>query len=275
MTTFQAVMYAISHAISNFFPIGTHAQHALTSYLLEWDPPSTELLGALNLGSCLSLLLYFRHDWASLISCLLQILIYRKRPMTLDERLPLFMGVTLIPMALSWTYLQTPLVVWINQTPLSLAIVFAALGLPIAYADYFGRRIKGMYDWNSRHALILGLGASALLVCGLDPFSSLLTVALLLNYQREPASKYAYFCFAPWLVAQTFIQFKEISFHHPMPHPHLSWLSWWVALAVSTCTSLLIIGAYLRHIQNRNLWQYLCYRWILALSVLIFFWLHR
>src|SRR4051794_11037055 len=82
MTTFQAIVYATLHGISEFLPISSKAHHILIPYLIGWQPPPEQFFGTLAIGSSLALLIYFRHDWASMISCFLQVLIYRKRPMT-------------------------------------------------------------------------------------------------------------------------------------------------------------------------------------------------
>src|SRR4051812_7555339 len=104
MTTFQAILYAIIHGFSDFLPVSATAHHKLVAYLVGWPEPAGPMIGALSLGSLLALLVYFRHDWASMISCFLQVILFRKKPMTLDERLPLFLTLSTLPAVAGWYY---------------------------------------------------------------------------------------------------------------------------------------------------------------------------
>ncbi len=271
MTTFQAVIYAISHAIGEFFPIGTRAHHTLIPYLVGWSPPMNGLLGVLNLGSLLAIATYFRHDWASMVSSFLQILLFRRKPMTLDERMPLFLGITTLPLLLTSTYLHERLqeVQW---TPLTVSAIFAFAGIPLWFFDRSGRKNKGMFDWNWMDAALIGMIQAASILPGWDPLSAILIGALFLNYRRETAAKFAFFASAPLLMSQTLSQLKEVNFHGSSPTADLSWLSFGVAGVMSLSVGLLVIGGFMKHIQNKGLGQYIAYRWILAGGIWIFYW---
>lgn len=271
MTTFQAVIYAISHAVGEFFPIGSKAHHVLISYLVDWSTPGEALLGALSLGSFLALLIFFRHDWSSMISSFIQVIIYRKRPMTLDERMPLFITLTTVPIAIAATYFHDRLADF-SWTPPVVAGIFAAVGLPLLFFDRRGRKSKGMFDWNWLDAIVLGVIQIGAIVPGWDHLTSILIAALFLNYRREAAAKYGFYAAAPLLIADTIIHTRDINFHAPSPGPDLSWLSFGVGVAVSLLVGLLAIGAFMKHIQSKGFGQYVAYRWILAAGVCIFYW---
>src|SRR4051794_37293269 len=109
MTTFQAIVYGIIHGFTEFLPISARAHQILIPYILSWPEPTGVFGGALALGAFLAVLIYFRHDWASIISSFIQVIIFRKRPMTLDERLPLFIFVSSIPTGAAWYYFHETL----------------------------------------------------------------------------------------------------------------------------------------------------------------------
>src|SRR3712207_5657449 len=104
MTTFQAAIYALVFGMTQFLPVSTQAHQVFIPVVLGWQQPEGVFDGALSLGALIALLIYFRHDWASMISCFLQVILFRKRPMTLDERLPLFLGVTALPVCIVGSY---------------------------------------------------------------------------------------------------------------------------------------------------------------------------
>jgi undecaprenyl-diphosphatase len=271
MTTFQAIIYAIIQGLSEFLPISASGHSILFPYLVGWQHPTVGLMAGITLGSFLALLIYFRHDWASMISCFLQVIIFRKRPMTLDERLPLFIAVSSIPVVLASYYFHDR-VNEIEWTPLLVAGVLAAAGLPLWIFDSWGRKIKGMFDWNWLDAGIVGLVQATAVIPGWDHFAGILLGASFLNYRREAAAKYAYFAFAPILFVRMLSGIKEISFGSAAPSADLSWLSFGVAFVIALFAGLLAIGAFMKHVQQKSINQYVIYRWILAAAVCSLYW---
>lgn len=271
MTTFQAIVYAMIEGVSQFLPISSKAHQILVPYLLGWQAPTGAMLGALSLGSLLALFIYFRHDWASMISCTLQIIIYRRRPMTLDERLPLFVALGAIPSALIAYYFRSKLADF-EWTPLWVAGVLAAISVPLWGFEYMSRKIKSMFDWNWIDALIVGMTQSLAVLPGCDLLTGALLGAFFLNYKREPAVKYAYFAMMPFLVSQTINDLEGFTFHAPSPMPDVSWLSFGVAFIISLLVGLLSIGGFMKHIQQKGLGQYVIYRWVLAAGIVLVHW---
>ncbi len=272
MTTFQAVLYGVIEAIGEFLPIGAKANHTLIPYLLGWPQPEGIFLGALSLGGLLALLIYFRHDWASMLSCFLQVILFRKRPMTLDERLPLFLGMTTFPLICASSYFHEQISA-LEWSPAFIAAVLAAFSLPLWFFDHMSRKNKGMFDWKWLDAFTVGLIQATALFPGWDHMSALLTGCFFLNYKREPAVKYAYYAAIPILLAQTVSNLKNLSFQTSMAMPDVSWLSFAVALIVTFFVSLLVIGGFTKHIQSKGMGQYVVYRFLLAAITVGAFWM--
>ncbi len=271
MTTFQAIVYAVIEGMSKFLPISSKTHHVLIPYLTGWQPPTSAFIGALTLGTLLSVLVYFRHDWASMISSVLQVIIFRKRPMTIDERIPLFVAVSTIPTAIAFYYFNDfktdP-----STSPLFTAGIFALLGFPLWFVDSMGRKSKGTYDWNWLNAAIVGVTQASAVIPGCDPISGTLFGALFLNYKREPAVKYAYFAITPLLLIRGVSSLKDIGFHNAYPITDLSWLSFGVAILVAFFVGLLAIGGFIKHVQHKGLTQYVFYRLILGAGVFVVYW---
>ena len=173
MTTFQAIIYAVVHGLSSFFPVSADAHQVLVPFIPQWPEPNGPMLGALALGSLLALLVYFRHDWASMISCLLQVIIFRKRPMTLDERLPLFILIATLPLGIA-TYFLRGHELPITWTPVTVAAALAAFGIPLWISDSMSRKSKSMFDWNWIDAAIVGMMQIGTLILGLGSVAATL-----------------------------------------------------------------------------------------------------
>jgi undecaprenyl-diphosphatase len=271
MTTFQSIIYAIIHGFSQFLPVSASAHQRLVPFLLGWPEPSGAFKAALMIGASLSLLVYFRHDWASVISSFLQVIIFRKRPMTLDERLPFFMLFTGIPIAIGWFYLS-PILSQQDWSPLLLAGILVAGGIPLILGESSGRRTKGMFDWNWLDCLIVGIFGIFFVVPGGGLPDGMIPGALSRNYNRESAAKYAFFAMFPILLVEAYAHFQEVQLHAGAPAPDLSWLSFGVAMVVTFFTGLLTIGGLMKHVQRKSYGQYVVYRFILAAAVMGVVW---
>ena len=272
MTTFQAIVYAIVRGFTEFLPVGPGAHETIVPYLLDWPAPSGPVAGALALGCFLSVLIYFRHDWASIVSSFLQVIIFRKRPMTLDERLPLFLAISSLPAGLAWWYLKDHVIAGAGANPLIIAATLALFGIPLWFADYFSRKNKGMFDWNWFDALVLGIGQALMVFPGCGRTTGAMAAGLFRNYNREAAGKYCLFGAAPILAASAF---KNLHLSSPevVAQAGTTSLTLVIAGGVAMLAGLLAIGGFMKHIQRGGFRQYVVYRFLLAAGVVVVFWL--
>jgi undecaprenyl-diphosphatase len=266
MTTFQAIVYAILRGFTQFLPISWDAHQQLFPFITHWPATTGAINGALSLGSLLALLIYFRHDWASQLSCILQVVLFRKRPMTLDERLPLFILIATLPVLILGSTLSEHLVP-AEWTPLAISATLAVCGLLLAFSESTSRKNKGMFDWNWLDSLIVGIFQLSTVLIGVGSFSATWLAAMFRNYNREAAAKFTFFSLAPLLLVQTVREFQQIDFHSAQPMVDTSWLSFGIAVIVTLLIGLLVIGAFMKHIERKGIFQYVVYRWILAAAV--------
>jgi undecaprenyl-diphosphatase len=271
VTTFQAIIYGIIHGFAVFLPISASAHHALVPYLLGWPEPTGAFLAALYLGTALSVFCYFIHDWASIISSFIQVILFRKKPMTLDERLPLFLACTAIPIVIAQFYLK-PFLDRVDWTPALIVGLLALGGWPLFFAERRSRKNKGMFDWNWLDALTVGITGIFIFIPGGGSPEGFIPGALLRNYNRESAAKYGFFVMFPLLATTAYVHFHDVAFHGG-PAPDLTWLSFGAALVVSFFSGLLAIGGLMKHVQRNGFGQYVIYRTLLAIGAGAVIWL--
>ncbi len=272
MDTYQAIIYGIIHGFSEFLPIDSLAHIWAVPEILGWPAAPQILLGGLTLGGLLAVLVYFRHDWLSMISCSLQVFVYRKKPMTLDERMPFFILLASIPPAIAWFY-GREYVEGFELTSYRVAGLLALFGLPLAFSDYWSRKNKALPDWNWIDAIVAGILQCLFFVPGCGRMTAVLTGACLRNYNREAAAKFAFFSAAPILAGLTFFRLKGIDFHAPAPTDGMTWLAFGIAGLVSFLTSLLAIGGFMKNVMQKGYGRYAIYRLIAAGGLALTFWI--
>jgi undecaprenyl-diphosphatase len=279
MTTFQAIVYAMIHGLTEFLPVSAKAHQILIPHVIEWPEPSDAFSAALAVGTALSLFIYFRHDWASMVSCFLQVILFRKKPMSLDEKLPLFIGITLAPVFLTHLYGASFFAYSPENPILYTSSWIAGTGLLLWILDSRNRTLKGMVDWKWQDALFVGVVQSTAMIPGWDPLSALLLGSFFLNYKRESALKYAYFTLTPPLVIRAIGFVHSLDFHSSMPIPEVSWISLGVAVAISFFVGLLCIGGLIKQVQSNPqsslIARFAIYRWVLAGGAIAALWLRQ
>lgn len=271
-TVFQAIIYGIVHGFTIFLPVSWEAHSWLLHFIVGWEPPSPALSGALSAGAGLALLIYYRHDWASIVSSFLRVCLTLSKPMTLDERLPFFLALTAIPPALVWTFFQDQLTE-IALSPLWVAGALVVFSLPFLLAERLNRKTKSMLDWNLLDSLIVGICQVLVLIPGAGRQIGALTGALLRNFNPEAAAKFGYLSFAPLLVAYSFSHLDAVAWGEPAPAPGLSWLSFGTALTVTLFAGLLSIGGFIKNVNQKKMRSYSVYRMVIAAGILVVFWI--
>jgi undecaprenyl-diphosphatase len=273
VTTFQALAHALVQGITEFLPLGPVAHRMLLTHFMGWPEPPPALLGAMSGGSFMALLIYFAHDWASMFSSLLQVVIYRKKPMTIDERMPLFILITAIPMAAGWYYFHENLISTFSSIPIVLGSL-AGFGALLWLADAWSRRNKGMYDWNIFDSLIVGVLGVASVIPGCGQRTATLSASLLRGFSREAATKYGFYVATPLLAAAAFTQLRGFDWSSPpisSSDDELSWLSLGVAFVVAFFASLLAIATLTRNIQRTGMTQFVAWRLVIALAAGVYY----
>ncbi len=266
LPAFQAFVMAVLSGISNILPLSASAHRWAIPYLLEWQMPSAEFHAWLSFGSLLALLVFFRHDWASILSSFLRVLIFWKRPSTIDERIPFFIALSALPPLGIGILLKDQLAEG-NLHPLWMAGSLIVFGIPLQMASGMNRKLKNLFNWNWIDSLIIGICQSLLLIPGAGRQEGALSAVFLRNYIGEASMKLVGLTFAPILIYESLPAFRHFSFSAAEAGPDFSWLSLGVAFVAAFFSSLIALGALNKNLLERGMGGYIVYRWILALGI--------
>ncbi len=267
MPTFQAVILAIFYGFSVFLPISGDTHAWAIPFFFEWQSPSPEFQSALSFGALISLLFYFRHDWASIFSSALRVVLLWQKPKTIDERMPLFILVSVLPPLGLWHYFGGHLEV-IGDPALWYAGSLVLFSFPLWIANRLNRKTKNIFNWSTLDAFILGICQTLILIPGAGRQVGALSGAFLRNFSLEAASKFMFFSFLPILFLQSLPFLKHFSWDLERPTPDLSWLSFFVVIVLSVFCGIMAIGGFMKNLNIKGIQGYLTYRVLLALGIL-------
>lgn len=268
VTTFQAIVQALVYGFSIFFPVSANAHLWALDFFTGWGSPPSVLFSAFYLASAVSLTGYFFHDILSIVSSLFRVLFFAKKPMTLDERMPFFLFMTVLPYIGLEIYLfHNPLDV--ELSPIWYASCLGFFSLPLILADRLNRKTKSMLDWNWADSVVIGISQLLIFLPGAGRQVGALTGALLRNYRFDAAIKFILLSYIPILFYKGLSGLHGFSFSASAPAAEMSWLTFSIGVAVAFFASLLSIGGLFRGLEQRKSVQtYAYYRIVLALVIL-------
>lgn len=273
MTTFQAVVTAVISVFSEIFPVAPAAHEFFLDHFFGWSPPSELLRSALYLGLGSSLVLYFRHDFLSHFSSFLQIVVYHRKPMAIDERMPFFVALSATVSITAWFFLRNQ-VPTLEEQPVIYASIFMASGLLPWFLDGYTRKNKNHYDWNWVDALLLGIFQSTAILPWVGRTTGALTITFFRNFSREGASKFILYSATPLMIAMCLTHWKANGFQ--TAGEGVSQLTFFVTTVTSCLAGFFFIHSFLRQIPKVGVKRYAIYRIVLGAAFLAhYFWSNR
>lgn len=264
MTLFQAIITAIVGVFSEIYPIAPGAHQSLLEYFFGWNVSHPKLQGGIELGIFLSLVITFRHDFAAQISSFIQIIIFRKKPRAMDERMPIFILIALVPSVAAFFFLRQ-LPVLISSEPLLFAAVFGLSALPMAFFDYYARKSKSLYHLNSLDAALIGIGSAALIFPDVGRTLGAYTFSSMRGYKREAAAKFIFYVATPLIGLSAWYHLRGPGAN--LSISELPTLYYWVAVGVSFFSSLFLVHVFLNQIQKMSLMRFAIYRLLIAAAI--------
>lgn len=271
MSTFQAIIYSVVKGFSEILPVSADAHVRLLSYLAQWEMPDPFMSGITSAAVTLALLVYYRHDWASILSSGLRVLLLWKKPMTFDERMPLFLLLSTLPAAIVWTYASEFVPLFSNE-PQWIALSLFLFGIPIWFSERQGKKSRNMFDWNWLDSLVIGFFQIFLFIPGAGRQAIAFSAALLRNYSRDAAAKFLLLTLVPIVAVKSYQQLHHLDWAGVLQQSGTSVMTASVAFFVTFFSSLLAIGGFMKTIQTKGLLGFVTYRFVLASGTMIVFW---
>jgi len=264
MTLFQAIVTAIVGVFSEIFPVASGAHRSLLEFFLGWDVSHPRLIGATELGLFFALAFTLRHDLLSHLSSLTQVIVYRKKPKAMDERMPIFILIALvIPVIAFFFFRQQPVLP--AENPYLFAGLLGLSGIPMAFLDNYTKKNKSIYDWNALDAALIGIGSAALAIPEIGRMTGAFTISAFRNYSREGAGKFILYVSTPLMGLAAWYDLRGPG--AVLAVSEFPKLYFYVSLAVATLTGIFAIHVFLSQLKAISLMRYAIYRALLAAAV--------
>lgn len=243
LSTFQTLVLAGIECLVRLFPLGTASISELLPRVLEWPSLPSGYVGLLEVELAIALLWFQRHEWLSQLAAFVQIVAYRRKPMTMDERIPFFVLLMLLPALLAspWLSEQIP---QIGATPLQSAaypsLIGVSLGWLLVLATRWGRRKWALYDWKFSSAIFIGVALLATAIPGVDLITWMWALGYLINHRSESTGRMVYWVAAWSLLISGLRKIGDLPWSQTATAEQMSRLSFYAGLFVAGVVALAV-----------------------------------
>lgn len=242
---------ALISAISQLIPIFPDSRLLAPLFLGQEIPYALQF--ASTAGIALAGLIFFRHDWAAMVSGFLQVVLLRRRPQALDERTVFLLAISvggavlLAKLLHDWSVVS----VWLSENPGWMLGASLLIGAGALFsADGNGKTIKTMTGWMVLDGLLCALLGGLALTFDGSLAVGILIVARFRSFYRDAASKYLSLC----AITLSFVQFGRFkagqAWGDLLPGDVTApALQWGLSLFIAFVATWIILGSFARRTE--------------------------
>ena len=261
------LVLGIVQGLTEFLPISSTAHLKVVPVLLGWGDPGVSVTAAIQLGSIVAVIAYFRRDLAQVMQGISKACRHGqwREP---EARLGIAMAVGTLPILavglaikLFWDegYETSPL----RSVP-SIAVVSIVMALLLAIAERMGPRRKQLPDVSGRDGLVVGLSQVLALIPGVSRSGSTLTASLLDGWQRADAARFSFLLGIPAITIAGIVELKDAlaATADAGPVPLV------IGILAATVVSWMAIDWLLKFLQRHSTWLFVAYRLLFGVGLL-------
>jgi len=267
------LILGIVQGLTEFLPISSTAHLKVVPVLLGWGDPGVSVTAAIQLGSIVAVIAYFRSDLAQVLRGIARAFQHGqwREP---EARLGIAMAVGTLPILaiglvikLFWDegYETSPL----RSVP-SIAVVSIVMALLLALAERIGPRLKALKDVSGRDGLVVGAAQVLALIPGVSRSGSTLTASLFDGWQRADAARFSFLLGIPAITIAGIVELKDAFAASAEAGP----LPLLVGIVSATVVSWLAIDWLLKFLQRHSTWVFVAYRLIFGVLLLAWWGTH-
>jgi undecaprenyl-diphosphatase len=282
LNTFQSIILGILQGLGEFLPISSTAHLILAPYFFGWSDPGLAFDVALHIGTLVAVIAYFWRDWLEIFAMTTKTIIISKRQTpnvqmsnvkrqmlnatgNYPSNLLWLLFVASIPGAIVG-FLLNSYAEHFFRSPLIIAFTLSFVGLILYWVDKQSTCKKDIKQISLKDAALIGFSQALAIIPGVSRSGATMAAGLSLGLSREQAAKFSFLLSTPIILGAAIIKLPELV---------QNGISWPIILGIiaAAVSGYVAIKYMLRFIQRVGYAPFFWYRLILALAVLIVFYL--
>lgn len=268
MTVIQSIILGIVQGVGEFLPISSSAHLIIVPFLFNWPEHSLSFDVALHFGTLVAVAIMFYKDWIELLKGVFDKIVHKKD--SFNNRMFWYLVLATIPGALIGKLLEDQVesifrnraYIYIIALALGLMGVFIFIGDRYAAKKYKGNETE-YKNLTLKQTFLIGLSQALAIIPGFSRSGTTILTARLLGVSREGAAKFTFMLSAPIIAGAAILKLPDMVIGFD--------ISLIIGIVVSAIVGILCIKFLLRYIKNNDFAIFAYYRVILAIIVLVKF----
>ena len=265
MDTIQVIILALIQGLTEFLPISSSAHLILPAQLLGWQDQGLSFDVAVNTGSLLAVILYFRHEIRELLLAWFASIF--KGQSSQESRLAWWIILATIP-AVLFALIAKDYVETVFRSIEVIATTTLVFGLLLWWADRLTHKDLTEYQTGWKRALIIGFAQALAMIPGTSRSGVTMTAGLFLGFSREAAARFSFLMSIPVGFGAALLIGKDL-IESSMP---IDWHAMLLGTVVSFVSAYLCIHYFLKLINKIGMTPFVIYRLLLGLVLCGFIW---
>jgi len=208
----QVLLASIIETLSHVLPFSRAVGNYVLEHLNVLDEPSISIHTLSLFGVVLALVVYFRHDILSQTVAILRLIVERKRPTSIDERLPWLYLISWVPFLISFVVSKQDWGrAWIENGLVWSGIPFLISGLLLLWGEKRAVPQKGYAAWNVGESILIGCFSALAIIPGLDRLTATAWIGRARGFRMDALFKFLLLSSIPLLILQLMIEGEKLS----------------------------------------------------------------
>ena len=273
MSIFEAILLGIIQGLSEFLPISSTGHVTVAGKLLnlissEHPERWTAFIAVIQLGTLISILIYFNKDIAHITTDFLRDnfkLKLKFSEQTLNSRLGWMIAVGTIPIAFSGLMMKELIEGSLTKNLYLISISLIVFAILLAFAEKAAEHKRNMKEMRLADSLLIGIAQALALIPGASRSGTTITGGLFVGLKRSDAARYSFLLSVPAVFASGF--FELYSAFQYLDSAIVFDLV--VATLASAISGYIAIDFLLKFLKKHSTYIFVYYRIAIGLFILI------
>lgn len=264
-TCLEYLVLGIIQGITEFLPISSTAHLKVIPMLLGWGDPGISITAVIQLGSIISVFIYFKNDLSKILKSIRNSIRYQnwREPKTrlgiaiIIGSFPILFAGVLIK--LFWPNFDNS---FLRSIPsIGIVSIFSAIFLYIS--ERIGYQEKSINKVSVADGLIIGMSQILALIPGASRSGITLSAALIKGWKREDAARFSFLIGIPAITLAGLVELKNALLSEFAVNTSIIPLC--VGIASSAIVSWISIDWLIKYLQKNNAAIFIQYRLLFGL----------
>ena len=273
MNIIEAIVLGIIQGLSEFLPISSTGHLTVAGKLMHLVSPAapekwTSFIAVIQLGTLISILIYFRKDIFNIISNFLSENLKERKNFSgqsLSSKLGWFIIIGTIPVVVLGLSFKNIIEGTLTKNLYVIAGSLIGLAIILAIAEMTAKFKKEIKDITMKDAIIIGIAQAFALIPGSSRSGTTITGGLFVGLDRESAARFSFLLSIPAVfLSGLFELYEALKFIDPSLIVNMI-----ISTVVSGIFGYLAIDFLLRYLRKNTTFLFIYYRIALGIAIII------